>query len=148
MEIQIIKQYHLKIIDTFPAFSHVDVSEQNNFEREKMVVSNRLMNIEEYKETTLWRWLFMFSHYLGYTQYIARFLNITQGLSFKDFYKDFMEFCKNPKNKFFNKELLETKESIDKVIECKGPWGRVVPDVRENFAWDFEEATAQHCTKS
>ena len=53
-----------------------------------------------------------------------------------------MEFCKNPKNKFFNKELLETKESIDKVIECKGPWGRVVPDVRENFAWDFEEATA------
>ena len=137
-----IKQYKLKIIDTFPAFSHVDVSEQNNFEREKMVVSNRLMNIEEYKETTLWRWLFMFSHYLGYTQYIARFLNITQGLSFKDFYKDFMEFCKNPKNKFFNKELLETKESIDKVIECKGPWGRVVSDVRENFAWDFEEATA------
>ena len=38
--------------------------------------------------------------------------------------------------------MLETKESIDKVIECKGPWGRVVPDVRENFAWDFEEATA------
>ena len=43
---------------------------------------------------------------------------------------------------FFYKELIETKESIDKVVGCKGPWGRVVPSVRENFAWDFEEATA------
>tara|TARA_X000000950_G_scaffold288997_1_gene408989 strand:+ start:1379 stop:3457 length:2079 start_codon:yes stop_codon:yes gene_type:complete len=137
-----IEKYKLKIINTYPAFSHVDVSEQNNFEREKMVVSNRLMSEEDYKETTLWRWMFMFAHYLGYTQYVARFLNITQGIHFKDFYSEFMEFCKNPKNKFFNKELIETKESIDKVVGCKGPWGRVVPSVRENFAWDFEEATA------
>ena len=29
-----IKKYNLKIIDTYPAFSHVDVSDQNDFERE------------------------------------------------------------------------------------------------------------------
>ena len=41
-----IKKYGLKTILTFPAFSHVDISEQNNFEREKMVVANRLMSIK------------------------------------------------------------------------------------------------------
>ena len=69
-----IKKYNLKIIETYPAFSHVDVSDQNDFEREKMVVGNNVMSINDYKESQLYRWLFMFGHYLGYTQYISRFL--------------------------------------------------------------------------
>ena len=138
-----IKKYGLKIINTFPAFSHVDISEQNNFEREKMVVSNRLMSIEDYKSATLWRWLFMFSHYLGYTQYLSRFLKLNIGLSYKNFYSRLMKFVKNPKkSKFLHKEYKETSEAIEKVLKCKGPWGRTVNPIRENFAWDFEEATA------
>jgi putative methyltransferase len=138
-----IKRYGLKIINTFPAFAHVDISEQNNFEREKMVVSNRLMSINDYKETTLWRWLFMFSHYLGYTQYLSRFLKSNIGLSYKDFYLNLMSFVKNPKkSKFLNKEYQETSKAINKVLKCKGPWGRAVDKIRNNFAWDFEEATA------
>ena len=39
-----------------------------------MVVGNNVMSTEDYKESQLYRWLFMFAHYLGYTQYISRFL--------------------------------------------------------------------------
>ena len=98
-----IKEYQFKIIDTFPAFSHVDVSEQNNFEREKMVVSNRLMSIKEYKENYSLEMAFMFSHYLGYTQYIARFLNITQVYHLKIFIKILWNFVKIQKINFLIK---------------------------------------------
>ena len=101
------------------------------------------MTLKDYKDATLWRWLFMFSHYLGYTQYLARFLKSNIGLSYKDFYLSLMKFIKNPnKSKFLNKEYKETAKAIIKVLKCKGPWGRAVNKIRKNFAWDFEEATA------
>ena len=138
-----IKKYNLKIIETFPAFSHVDVSDQNDFEREKMVVGNNVMSINDYKESQLFRWLFMFAHYLGYTQYISRFLRNYLNISFKTFYLDLMNFSKNsPKSFFLKKELSETKKSLEIYMDCKGGLGRVVKEVRKNFAWDFEEATA------
>ena len=138
-----IKKYNLKIIETFPAFSHVDVSDQNDFEREKMVVGNNVMSVNDYKESQLFRWLFMFAHYLGYTQYISRFLRNYLNISFKKFYLDLMNFSKNsPKSFFLKKELFETKKSLEIYMDCKGGLGRVVKEVRKNFAWDFEEATA------
>jgi len=138
-----IKKYNLKIIETYPAFSHVDVSDQNDFEREKMVVGNNVMSINDYKEAQLFRWLFMFAHYLGYTQYISRFLRNYLNISFKTFYLDLMNFTKNsPKSSFLKKELSETKKSLEIYMDCKGGLGRVVKEVRKNFAWDFEEATA------
>ena len=36
---------------------------------------------------------------------------------------------------------METKRSLDLVMKAEAPWGRVVKSVRDNFAWDFEEAT-------
>ena len=138
-----IKKFNLNIIETFPAFSHLDTFDQNNFEREKMVVGNTRMSTKDYTDATLWRWLFMFGHYLGYTQYLARFLNVTQNLSFKEFYSSLMDFIKNSnKSKFLKKEYSETYNSIVLVLECKGPWGRAIDSVRKNFSWDFEEATA------
>ena len=138
-----IKKYGLKLKNTYPAFSHIDVSDQNSFEREKMVVGNRCMNFEEYKETTLYRWLFMYAHYLGYIQYIARFLNIYKKISFKEFYLNLMDFSLNSKkSKFLKDETKLTKQGIAKVLKSHSPWGRVIEKVRPNFSWDFEEATA------
>ena len=128
---------------TYPAFSHVDISNQNNFERETMIVGNRLMNEDQYKETTLYRWLFMFAHYLGYLQYISRFLKAHKNIPYKNFYLDLMDFIKkSSENTFLKKEFNATSDSISKVLNATGPWGRSVDEVRKNFAWDFEEATA------
>ena len=144
-----IKRYNLKIIETYPAFSHVDVSNQNEFEREKMVVGNNEMDVEGYKEAQTYRWMFMFAHYLGYTQYISRFLNIYKNLSYKNFYLDLMNFFINSEKSIFLKnEVIETKKSLEIYMNCKGGLGRVVDDVRKNFAWDFEEATAINIIKN
>ena len=144
-----IKRYNLKIIETYPAFSHVDVSNQNEFEREKMVVGNNEMDVEGYKEAQIYRWMFMFAHYLGYTQYISRFLNIYKNLSYKNFYLDLMNFFINSEKSIFLKnEVIETKKSLEIYMNCKGGLGRVVDDVRKNFAWDFEEATAINIIKN
>jgi hypothetical protein len=54
-----------------------------------------------------------------------------------------MKFIKNPKKSTsLNYEYKQTLKAVDKVLKCKGPWGRVVTKIRKNFAWDFEEATA------
>ena len=137
-----IKKYNLEIIDTYPAFSHVDISEINDFEREHMVVSSKTMTKEEYKECTVYRWMFMFGHYLGTTQFISRFINCVYGVSFKDFYINLMKFMVSCGGMgFLGKQYVQTENALSNVLKAQSPWGRIVPEIRNNFAWDFEEAT-------
>jgi radical SAM superfamily enzyme YgiQ (UPF0313 family) len=137
-----IKKYNLEIIETYPAFSHVDISDINDFEREHMVVSSRTMTREDYKECTVYRWMFMFGHYLGTLQFISRFLNKAYGVKFDDFYMNFMDFMASLQGHgFLGKQYEQTEKALSDVLKAKSPWGRVVPAIRENFAWDFEEAT-------
>jgi putative methyltransferase len=144
-----IKKYELIKIDTYPAFSHVDVMDQNEFERESMIVGSRTMSREDYKKTSLYRWIFMFAHYLGYTQYIARFISNHKNISYKSFYTDFMNFCENStESNFLKKEISETDKSLSIFLSSKGPMGRVLDKIRPNFAWDYEEATAINIVES
>jgi radical SAM superfamily enzyme YgiQ (UPF0313 family) len=137
-----IKKYNLKIINTYPAFSHIDINDNNVLEREHMVVSSNTMSMDDYRDATLYRWMFMFAHYLGATQFIARFVNKHFNVSFEDFYKNFMEYMIKQRDKsFLGNQLKSTSDALDGVLNCTAPWGRVVNSVRENFAWDFEEAT-------
>ncbi len=143
-----LKQHGIEIIDTYPAFSHVDVSEINHYEREHMVVKTNTMSISDYKECTLYRWMFMFGHYLGTTQFISRFLNNHLGVTYSDFYMKFMDFMVSKKSSFCSDQLLKTQHALDLVMKAQAPWGRVVDSVRENFAWDFEEATVIEIMKN
>ena len=142
------EEYKLEIRETYPAFSHVDVTEHNNFEREEMIVSTRTLPLEDYKKCHVYRWLFMFGHYLGYVQYISRFMRHRYNISYKDFYNNFLEYMyKNP-HTFVGKELQKTVKALDGVMECVSPWGRVLEDIRQNYAWDFEEATAMRINQN
>ena len=140
-EPEYINKYGLKVIETFTAFNHFDVSEQNEYEREHMVVASNTMTHEEYKECHIWRWIFMFGHYLGTLQFISRFLNKNYGISYRDFYGNLYDFMMKNPDTFLGKEMKKTRESVDNVMSAIAPWGRVVDEVRPNFAWDFEEAT-------
>ena len=143
-----LNKYGLKIVETMAAFSHIDVSEVNDFEREHMIVSSNTMTKEEYIECTVWRWLFMFGHYLGSTQYIARFVNVHTGTSFKNFYSSLKQYIESKPESFLGQELVLTKNSLKEVLEATHPWGRVLADVRANFAWDFEEATVMKISQN
>ena len=136
------EKYGIKIVDTYPAFSHIDISGINDYEREHMVVTTDTMSLEDYKECTVYRWLFMFGHYLGAVQFISRFINKHLGVTFKHFYTELMKFMESTGSKgFLGNQLLQTQFAIDGILDAKLPWGRVIPSVRENYAWDFEEAT-------
>jgi len=86
--------------------------------------------------------MFMFGHYLGALQFVSRFLHNHLGISYSYFYKELMKFMESTSGYgFLGNQMVKTKKALDSVLEATGPWGRVVPAVRNNFAWDFEEAT-------
>ena len=144
-----IEKYNLEIVETFPAFSHVDISEINDFEREHMVVSSRTMSKEEYKDCTVFRWMFMFGHYLGTVQFVSRFLNNAYDIRFRDFYMNLMIYMQEKNGHgFLGEQYAKTEQALSDVLIAKSPWGRVVPEIRENFAWDFEEATVLEVMKN
>ena len=94
------------------------------------------------------RWVFMFGHYLGYVQYISRIFRQEYGISYRDFYENILTYMeKNPKS-FIGSELKKTVDSLEGVMRCEAPWGRILEDVRENYAWDFEEATAMRINQN
>tara|TARA_R110002110_G_scaffold190071_2_gene398300 strand:- start:35 stop:628 length:594 start_codon:yes stop_codon:yes gene_type:complete len=90
----------------------------------------------------------MFAHYLGTIQYIARFTRKTKDLPYKEFYERLINFIEREEGTFLNEEFNITKKNIDGVLAVKQPWGRIVPEVKENFAWDFEEATTIKISKN
>ncbi len=137
-----IKKYELEIIDTYTAFMHYDISEQNDFERETMIVGTRTMSHEEYKKAYYFRWVVMYGHYLGNTQFISRFLRQHLGIPYRDFYNTLLEHSYENPDSFLGVELKETIKAIEGIMAVTHPWGRILNDVRENFAWDFEEATS------
>ena len=142
------EKYNLEIRHTYPAFSHVDVSEHNDFEREEMIVSTSTMPHEDYKKCHIYRWLFMFGHYLGYVQYISRVFRQEYGVSYRDFYENILGYMENNPNSFIGSELKKTVDSLEGVMRCEAPWGRILEDVRKNYAWDFEEATAMRINQN
>ena len=137
-----IKEYELDIIETYTAFMHYDISEQNTFEREHMVVGSRTMTREEYKKAYYFRWQVMYGHYLGNTQFISRFLRHHLGVPYREFYEKMLQYSYDNEDTFMGIELRETIKALEAIIKTESPWGRILNDVKKDFAWDFEEATA------
>ena len=147
-EPEYIKKYGVKIINSYTAFNHYDITEENEFEREDVVVESNTMTFEEYKEATLFRWVILFAHYLGTMQYIARFTRKVKDIPYKEFYRRLLNFIEREEGSFLNEELKITRKNIDGVLAVEQPWGRIIPEVKENFAWDFEEATVIKIVKN
>jgi len=107
-----------------------------------MIVGTRTMSHEEYKKAYYFRWVVMYGHYLGNTQFISRFLRQHLGIPYRDFYNTLLEHSYENPDSFLGVELKETIKAIEGIMAVTHPWGRILNDVRENFAWDFEEATS------
>ena len=137
-----IAEYGLNVINTYTAFNHYDISEQNTFEREDMIAGSNTMTYDEYKHAHMFRWVIMFGHYLGTTQYISRFLRNTRDISYRDFYESLLQYATDNPDTFIGRELQKTRKNLEAVLVVEQPWGRIIPEVRKDFAWDFEEATA------
>jgi len=137
-----IDEYELEIISTFQAFNHYDISGDNELEREKMVVGHKKLTFEDYKNMHYFRWVVMSGHYLGLTQFISRFLRSEHNVSYKEFYENLLKYCYDNPDSFLGNELKQTIINLEGSLGATQPWGRIINEVRENFGWDFEEATA------
>ena len=84
----------------------------------------------------------MSGHYLGLTQFISRFLRSEHDVSYKDFYEGLLKYCYDNPDSFLGNELKQTMINLEGSLGATQPWGRIIGEVRENFGWDFEEATA------
>jgi hypothetical protein len=107
-----------------------------------MIAGSNTMTYDEYKKAHIFRWVVMFGHYLGTVQYISRFLHNLHGIPYRQFYEGLLDYMYANPNSFVGQELQKTVNSLEAVLAVEQPWGRILPDVRQNFAWDFEEATA------
>jgi len=137
-----IKEYGIDIVETTPAFFHHDYPEMLKDEKEFMVVGSDTMNREEYVEASIWRWMFMFAHFLGFTQHISRVLSSTNDISYKEFYTKFYNWMKDNPNTFLGKEMSITKNTLTKVLKKEELWGRKVEETTGDYYWDYEEATS------
>ena len=143
-----IDKYELKILNTYTAFNHYDISEQNEFEREDMVVASRTMTFKDYKDAHYFRWIVMAGHFLGLTQFISRFYRTIYNVSYKSFYTKLLNYAYDYPESFLGKELKATIASLENTLDAKQPWGRIIQGVKKNFAWDFEEATVINVSKN
>ena len=102
------KKYGLNLVETWPSFVHVDYSNQRD-EVEQMVIGSNTMSVEDYKESMMFKWLVLFGHYLGTTQYISRFLRNYKNIDYYKFYSDLYNFIKSKKMGFY---LMSFKKLI------------------------------------
>jgi putative methyltransferase len=135
------KKWGIKLTETRSSYVHTDNTDIRN-EDEMMVLETNTMSKEQYKEAQMYRWLLLYGHYLGYFQYIARFLNSHLKIPYLTFYKKLMNFILKNNKGFLKEEYEITYNALNKVIKKQGPWGRVLDKVRKSFEWQFEEATA------
>ena len=136
-----IKKYDIKFKDTCPAFYHHESTrDMLRSEKERMVVSNSVMTIDEYIELLTWKWFLMTFHFLGWLSIMSKMLKRRYDISLKVFYENFYKYIKSNKN-FLHDEYKNTKNLISKVFRKKEPWGRKIEDVSSIY-WEYEEATS------
>ena len=128
-----VKEYGIDVVETTPAFFHHDYPEMLKNEKEFMVVGSETMNREEYIEASIWRWMFMFSHFLGFTQHISRVLSSTHDISYKEFYTKFYNWMKKNPDSFLGKEMNTTKDTLTKVLKKETLWGRKIEETTGDY---------------
>ncbi|MAH50852.1 hypothetical protein CMI37_33860 [Candidatus Pacearchaeota archaeon] len=141
-EPEYVKEYGIDVTETLPAFFHHDYPQGMKDETSLMVVGHKTLTRGEYIEMSMWRWLFMFGHNLGYLQYTARFLKSTHKIEYRKFYEKFYTYMIDNPNTLVGREYLATMKRFKGIIKRTEYWGRSIDEVKKDYYWDFEEATA------
>ena len=141
-EPEYVKEYGIDAVETLPAFFQHDYPQGMKDETSLMVVGHSTLTRDEYIEMSMWRWMFMFGHNLGYLQYLARFLKSTYEIQYRDFYEKFYSYMVDNPTTFIGKEYIETQIRYKGIINRTEYWGRSIDEVKKDYYWDFEEATS------
>jgi putative methyltransferase len=136
-----ISKYGIETSITQPRFHHRHISNELSEDTSKFVTKADTFTKEEWMEGHQFRWLVIFGHYLGPTQFVSRFLRKHCDLSYKDFYSSLLSHIKSDKESFLGKEYYSIIENMEKILKNERHWGIVVPEISE-INWSVDEATA------
>ena len=134
------EQYGIKTIDAQPRFSHRSNPKKLVDDLVSFVVETNTCSHEDWIKGHQFRWLVIFGHYLGPTQFISRAINKITKVSFKDFYLDLFNFAENNQDTFIGKEYANIKKNLFKILQNKRHWGDVIEDISD-INWEVDEAT-------
>ena len=137
-----IETHGLNIIETMPQTFHFKVDPKTMI-KTKVVVSTKYMSFEDYITSSLYRWLLLSCHFLGPTQFIARYFG-----NYKEYYNGLYEWIRDNPNTILGQELKLTEENLRKTFsDSTHLWGRIIPEIWD-CAWEYEEATNYYIFKN
>ena len=136
-----IEKYGLEVSPTQPRFHHRHIRDKLSEDTTQFVTKSNSFTTEEWKEGHQFRWLTIFGHYLGPTQYISRFLRKYSDISYKDFYTSLLEYIKTHPDTFLGQEYDTIFNNLNKILDNERHWGIVIPEI-SNINWSVDEATA------
>ena len=138
-----IDTHELKIINTMPQSYHISINPETTT-LSKLVSSTKYMSFEDYLTCSLYRWFLVALHFLGPTQFIARYFG-----NYKEYYNGLFTWIKDNPNTLLGKQLKITEENLRKTLinNSTHPWGIIIPDVWDG-TWEYEEATNYYIFKN
>jgi putative methyltransferase len=135
-----IKKYGIKTTTTQPRFSHRHLDDIMSEDTVEFVTQTNSFTKDEWIEGHQYRWLMIFSHYLGPLQFISRALNQIYEIPYRSFYDNLLSFCKRRKDTFIGKEYHEVRNNLQLVLKNKRFWGGVVDGIGD-INWNVDEST-------
>ena len=136
-----IEKYGIETSRTQPFFHHRHIDGKLSNDTSNFVTRTNSFTTDEWIEGHQYRWLIMFGHYLGPTQFISRFLRKHLNVSYKEFYTSLLNYAKKNPSGFLGQHHFETVSKLKEVLENRRHWGIVIPELSE-INWSFEEAMA------
>jgi len=135
-----LKDHKIEVSYLQPRFSHR--SNPTNLVKDLVgfVTQTNTCTREEWIEGHQFRWLIIFSHYLGCLQYISRGLNKVFNISYRDFYFKLFDFSKTDNGSLISNEYKEIKKNLLLILRNERHWGDVIENAGD-INWEVDEAT-------
>jgi putative methyltransferase len=114
------------------------------YEEVDLVIGHNKLTSNEWIEMYLFSWLILSCHYIGFTQYVSRFLREHCEIEYEEFYKKLFSYAFDNPTSIIGQELIETEKHITKIITEPEPvtlWGRTIKEFG-NFQGEKEEVSA------
>lgn len=142
-----IKEHGIRVIKSPIYLWHSSIHNRGQIpEYEYITVSANTFSLEDLRQMYLFGWTAQAFHSLGILEYIAKFYHQIANVKFVEFYRVFLEYCRQNQHTFFGKEYVTVTEYISNGYGGGG-WDHHDPDLAPIY-WPIEEATWLRCVRN
>ena len=136
-----IEEHGIEYTLTQPRFHHRHIDGELVEDLSKFVIKTNDMSTEDWMEGHQFRWLMIFGHYLGPTQFLSRFVRKYSNIAYQEFYTKLLNYIKHHPDSFLGREYWEVRNNLSLIMENKRHWGVVIPEISD-INWSVDEGMA------